>query len=348
MGASETPLCDPKTLSRRRVEAWGRRTPILANPFFNDYDIIAQTAKVTEQVASAAVELSSSADQIAAGSEQTSAQADTVASSTEEMAATASQIAQSCSDAAQGADVATTAADEGEQIMQQTIAGMGQIASQVEDSASTIRALNANAEKIGEVISVIDDIADQTNLLALNAAIEAARAGEQGRGFAVVSDEVRKLAESTAQSTQEITAMIKTIQDETQRAVASMEQGVQRVEEGSQFASQAGKSLDIITTQISSVTDMIQQVAAAAEQQTATTGEITQNLQEVASVTQQSADGAQQSAQAARELSELSNQLQQLVGQFKLNGSGHAPPLAQADSQTAWVAVPTTHEGIAS
>jgi methyl-accepting chemotaxis protein len=304
-------------------------------------DTIGQVAQVTESVASAATELSSTSEEIAAGAEETSTQGDTVAAATEQMSATAGEIAQNCSDAVQASETAASAADSGRTVVQQAVDGMNQIATRVQESAQNIQALNESAERIGEIISVIDDIADQTNLLALNAAIEAARAGEQGRGFAVVADEVRKLAESTAQSTREIGTMIQTIQTETQQAVTSMEKGVQDVETGTQLASQAGSSLDAITEQIVAVADMIRQVATAAEEQTATTGDIAQNIQQVAEVTQQSAQGAQQSVQAAVELAEFSNQLQQLIGQFKLSESGTSHFHALVSPQAAFAAAPT-------
>ena len=205
-----------------------------------------------------------------------------------------------------------------------------------------IQELNIRTEKIGDVIGVIDDIADQTDLLALNAAIEAARAGEQGRGFAVVAGEVKKLAESSAQSTQEIVSIIQTIQAETQNAVTSMERGVKEVEAGTQLASQTGEALEAMAQQIVTVTDMIRQVSTAAEEQTATTGRIASNIQQIASVTQQSADGAQNSAQSSIQLAELSTQLQQLVGQFKISENGRMADHAVAGQQAELVVVPTS------
>ena len=309
------------------------------------HGIINQAASVTGQVATSATELSGTAEQIAAGSQQTASQTDTVAASTEELSTTAGEIAYNCTEAAQEADAATRAAEDGREVVDQTISGMNQIAERVKASAVTIQTLQESSQKIGDILGVIDDIASQTNLLALNAAIEAARAGEQGRGFAVVADEVRKLAESTAQSTQEIAAMIKTIQGETQNAVASMEQGVQEVESGTELASQAGEALETISQRIAAVTDMIRQVATAAGQQTATTNDITENIQQATGVIQQSAEGAQQSAQAAIELAELSNQLQNLVGQFKLRRHEQADSMVLIEPQETFAAVPTNRFG---
>jgi methyl-accepting chemotaxis protein len=306
------------------------------------HGIISQTAQTAEQVASAATQVSSTSEEIAAGSEQTATQANTVAAATEEMSTTVTQIAQNCVEAAREAGAATQATNQGRQVVQQTINGMNQITARVQESAKTIQGLNQNAEKIGEVVNVINDIADQTNLLALNAAIEAARAGEQGRGFAVVADEVRKLAESTAQSTKEIAAMVKAIQTETQNAVTSMTRGVEGVQSGTHLATQAGAALDTITQQIAKVTDMIRQVATAAEQQTSTTAEITSNIQQIASVTRQSTTGAQQSAQAANTLAELSTHLQQLIGQFKLHENGKASSHGLVNPKAAWTAIPST------
>jgi len=192
------------------------------------------------------------------------------------------------------------------------------VTERVKNSARTVESLGARSEQIGEIVGTIEDIADQTNLLALNAAIEAARAGEQGRGFAVVADEVRALAERTTKATREISEMIKSIQNETRRAVIAMEEGLNEVAKGTEKAAKSGEALEQILVQINSVTAQIHQVATAAEEQTATTAEISSNMHQITDVVHQTSTGAQQSAAAADSLARLSDELQRLVMQFKL------------------------------
>ncbi|MEE9441248.1 MAG: methyl-accepting chemotaxis protein, partial [candidate division Zixibacteria bacterium] len=185
-------------------------------------------------------------------------------------------------------------------------------------SGNIVNELAQASDKIGEIIGVIDDIADQTNLLALNAAIEAARAGEQGRGFAVVADEVRKLAERTGKATGEITEMIKGIQNDSGRAVTSMEEAGTMVEEGKSLADKAGGSLTEINTMSSQVMDMIVQIATAADQQSAAAEQISKNMEHIATITKQTSVGAEQSASAAEDLNRQAEGMQQMVAQFKI------------------------------
>ena len=196
---------------------------------------------------------------------------------------------------------------------------MQKIADVVRESGESIGKLSKSADQIGEIISVIDDIADQTNLLALNAAIEAARAGEQGRGFAVVADEVRKLAERTGKATTEISGMIKSIQNETAEAVKGMEAGTTEVEQGRELADKAGNSLNEIVNMSQRVMDMIQQIATATEEQSSAAEEISKNIEHISTVTEENAKGAEQSAAAAEQLNRQAEGLKQIVSEYKVN-----------------------------
>jgi methyl-accepting chemotaxis protein len=282
------------------------------------HTVISRISGTSTQVAAASNSLNSTAEIIATGTEELAIQSASVATAGEEMSATAGSIAQNCQMAAEGAECASRAASNGAEVVERTVAVMGQITEKVQDSARTVASLGARSDQIGAIIGTIEDIADQTNLLALNAAIEAARAGEQGRGFAVVADEVRALAERTTRATKEIGAMIKAIQNETRNAVLAMEQGVVQVENGTVEAAKSGQALQNIMQLINDVAMQINQIATAAEEQTAITDEIAGNMQLITHVGQKTSQGAQESATMAAQLYVNAEELQRLVQQFAL------------------------------
>ena len=282
--------------------------------------MVRQLSDNATQLVSAATEVASSSEQMSRGSKDQTSQMTQIATAIEEMTATIIESSKNAGEASDGARNASETAGTGGQVVGDTIQGMQRIASVVRESAESIGKLAKSADQIGEIISVIDDIADQTNLLALNAAIEAARAGEQGRGFAVVADEVRKLAERTGKATGEITGMIKGIQDETSDAVRSMETGIQEVDKGRELADQAGNSLTEIVAMSQRVMDMIQQIATATEEQSTAAEQISRNVESVSSIVRETAGGAQQSAAAAEELNRQAEGMQKMVAQFKLAG----------------------------
>ncbi|WP_459816319.1 methyl-accepting chemotaxis protein [Geotalea toluenoxydans] len=291
----------------------------LFNTFIDKlHGIIGQVAKTATQVASSSGVLFATSGQQAAATEEMAAKAGTLATASEEMAATISGIAQNCNLAAEHSQLANSAAAAGAQVVESTISGMARIADNTRLSASTVSALGARSEQIGEIVATIEDIADQTNLLALNAAIEAARAGEQGRGFAVVADEVRALAERTTNATREIGEMIKSIQGETRKAVAVMEEGVSEVDKGTAAAAQSDSALKEIIERMNELSMQVSQVATAAEQQSYTTTEISNNIVQMTQVINQSSRGAQESAAATSQLSGFADNLQSLMGQFRL------------------------------
>lgn len=289
------------------------------------HGMVLQLAQTSGRVASASEELAVSAADLAQGAEEQSAKTGQVASAVEEMSASVVEVAKNASGAAQAAKEAATVAQRGGEIVARTVSGMEAIAKSVEHVGGIIRALGKRSDQIGEIVSVIDEIADQTNLLALNAAIEAARAGEQGKGFAVVADEVRRLAERTGKATKEIAEMIRAIQAEATGAVDSMESGQGEVRAGVELANQAGRALTEIVGMVERMTAQVQQIAAAAEQQSTSSEEISSNVEAVATIGRQALVAVQGTAQAAGELSRLAIELQEVVSKFKLTDEFEAP-----------------------
>lgn len=295
------------------------RTSEAFNQFMDQLQVIIQQVKqATDQVSSAAVELSAMSEQISVGSSNQTQQTIQVAAAVEEMSSSVSEVAKNASNVAEVSKTARETADKGGTVVEEAVRGMEKISMTVKDTAGVIEALGASSKQIGEIVSVIDNIAGQTNLLALNAAIEAARASEQGRGFAVVADEVRKLAERTTKATSEIGGMISTIQMDISRAVVTMHEGSGEVESGVRLASQAGQALHQIVEGSERVMDMVMQIAAASEEQSAVSSEIANNIDRISSLCKENNTAVSQTAQSSEGLRNLAMNLHQMVNRFKV------------------------------
>lgn len=216
------------------------------------------------------------------------------------------------------ADEERKTAKMGEEIVNRTVEKIHDIARLVDTSSRNVAELAALSDRISEITEVIQSIADQTNLLALNAAIEAARAGEQGRGFAVVADEVRKLAESTAQATKQISSTVRTIQEEIKSAVTSLAEGAKQMDEGVHLAEQTRASLQSVVVSANDNANQMGRIAQMSAVQSEKSAESLHSIEEMHSATARAATGVEEIARAAQDLRRLTEAMQQQVARFVL------------------------------
>jgi methyl-accepting chemotaxis protein len=281
-------------------------------------EAVGELTHIARDVSAASTQLSMGAEQISKGADIEAERTSQVASASVEMSQNINDIARNTANIATSATQTSQIAKEGESVVARSVDEVREIARVVERSGFIIQTLGERSAQIGTIIGVINEIADQTNLLALNAAIEAARAGEQGRGFAVVADEVRKLAERTANATREIGAMIRAMQEEVQNASLSMTGVTEKVDEGVRLSGEAGNALQKIIHATSALQEMVQQISTATVEMAEVSETITRDVEHIATASREVSTNSARTRQASVSLQAMSAQLETVAGSFRL------------------------------
>ena len=281
-------------------------------------DILGRITNGSDQLSQAAESLAAIAQQSATRAKEQSNQMQQSAAATQQMAAVVADISENTEKASSATRDSAENANQGGNIVADAVTQFDTLASQSSNATAAMQLLSQQSDEIGKVVGVIRDIADQTNLLALNAAIESARAGEHGRGFAVVAGEVRRLAERTRESTEEITRMVDEIQNRTREAVSSSTESNEQLQQALGKVQRVGDALQAIVESCHGSENLVSLIATATTEQRASATEISQSLSAVAQGASEAYRAAEASSEACASLTSLAAELEQTVREFRL------------------------------
>ncbi|TDJ35027.1 MAG: hypothetical protein E2O61_09480 [Gammaproteobacteria bacterium] len=280
--------------------------------------LVSNINNLSVQVSKAAGETQNTAKNLASAAENQAREIGAASQAINEMAISIDQVSSNAAESAAVAERAVEIANKGAGVVQDTIQGMETIRGQIQETSKRIKRLGESSQEIGDIVSLINDIADQTNILSLNAAIQASMAGDAGRGFAVVADEVQRLAERSSAATKQIAALVKTIQTDTNEAVISMEQTTSEVVGGAKRAQDAGVALEEIENVSTNLAELIQAISNAARQQAASAGDVSSTMNVIQEITAQTVNGSEQTAASIGNLAGIAKEMQTSVEGFKL------------------------------
>jgi twitching motility protein PilJ len=298
-------------------------------------DLVTSIRRAAEQVTKGAETSRKTATQLTQASERQTQQISKAGQAIIGMANSVKKVSANAIESADVAKKSVEIAGKGSKAVQDTIAGMDTIREQIQETSKRIKRLGESSQEIGEIVSLIGDIADQTNILALNAAIQAAMAGEAGRGFAVVADEVQRLAERATNATKQIDALVKTIQGDTNEAVSSMEQSTANVVAGAKLAESAGEALTEIESVSVKLADQIESIAQTSRTQASVASNISGTMTIIQEITVQTSKGTNETAAAIEKVASLANELKTSTATFRLPDELEVSIQAEEDSDEA-------------
>ena len=272
----------------------------------------------TEQVSKATAETQAISDRLFEASQRQSREIQQASASVLQMAQSINEVSLSAAQSARVAQQSLAAAEKGAVAVQNQISGMNDIRGQIQETSKRIKRLGESSLEIGEIVELISDITEQTNVLALNAAIQAASAGEAGRGFTVVAEEVQRLAERSGEATKQIEAIVKTIQADTQDAVAAMDKSTQGVVDGAKLSDSAGQALQEIERISRELAELIQGISVQTQKQSSSVSDVTRGMQGILKITEETTEGTKQTNVSISQLAKLAQDLRASVAGFKV------------------------------
>ena len=280
--------------------------------------LVASITDASQQVTAATQEAQSVSSQLLQAAQRQSTEIQGAGQSVTTMAQSMTDVSEKANDSSKVAETSLHAAEQGAQAVQNAIRGMNDIREQIQETSKRIKRLGESSQEIGEIVQLISDITEQTNVLALNAAIQAASAGEAGRGFTVVAEEVQRLAERSAEATKHISAIVKSIQRDTQDAVEAMERSTQGVVQGTRTADQADQALREIRSVSQRLAELIGSISSATQEQATSATKVAANMKVILGITQLTTEGTKKTAGSAARLTALADGLKSSVAGFKL------------------------------
>ena len=271
-----------------------------------------------QTVAESAQETMDITGKLATASSEQAEQVRQVTETIYEMSNSFDIMAERSRDSSEVAQRSVAIANNGSNMVQQTILGMDTIRKQIQETSKRIKRLGESSQEIGDIVELINGIAEQTNILALNAAIQSASAGGAGRGFAIVADEVQRLAERATNATRRIEILVKNIQADTSEAVVSMESTTSQVVSGAKKAEDAGEALVQIEAVSKNLSRMIEEISTEAQAQSKTATQVAEQMTEIRDISIKTSEGTNQTAQSMGQLADLVSKLSDSVADFKL------------------------------
>ncbi|MDO8890805.1 MAG: methyl-accepting chemotaxis protein [Sulfurimicrobium sp.] len=281
--------------------------------------LVTEINKTSEQVTQASQEAQNISTGLLEAAEKQSQEIEDTSSQVLQMAQSINEVSANAAESARVAQQSLDAAEKGATAVRNSISGMNEIREHIQDTSKRIKRLGESSQEISEIVDLISDITEQTNILALNAAIQAASAGEAGRGFTVVAEEVQRLAERSGEATKQISAIVKTIQTDTQDAVSAMEKSTQGVVEGTKLSDAAGQALNEIGQVSRNLAELIETISRATQNQAQAAGVVANNMQEIQNITIQTTEGTKKTAISVSALATLATDLRGSVAGFKLS-----------------------------